>query len=98
MAEWWKHTGHTIYQSLGKCTERSLEDGNSEMALICGAPLLRLAQIEGANYFGYEGEYNYNTSVDLAREVVDLAEKEGAPDFLRGYVKEMKDVLKEMGY
>ena len=98
MSEWWEEKGKEAYRALGECTETALEDENSEIAVICGYPLLKLAEVEGANYFGTEGYYNYNTAHELAKEAISLAEKEGIPSFLKDELSEMKRTLKKEGW
>ena len=96
--EWWEEKGREAYRALGECVEYAIDDENSDIAVICGFPLLKLAEVEGANYFGTEGYYNYNTAHELAKEVVKLADKEGVPSWLQDEVKEMKKILKEGGW
>lgn len=98
MTTWWEDKGRSAYRSLGECVDMALEEGNSEIAIICGLPLIKLAQAEGANYFGTEGYYNYNSAADLAKEAVELADKEGLPAFLESDKREIKDTLKGMGF
>ena len=52
--------GIDVYHALGKCVEKALESEDSEYALICGSSLLKLAELENANYFGatMAGKYN----------------------------------------
>ncbi len=98
MTTWWENKGRIAYQSLGSCVDMALEKGNAEIAIVCGLPLVKLAQAEGANYFGTEGQYNYNSAVSLARESVKLADKEGLPGFLEGDKREIEETLKGMGF
>lgn len=95
--EWWEEKGKEAYKVLGECVQQALLDENSEMAIICGYPLLKMAEVEKANYFGYEGFWNFNTAWKLAKEAVELAEKEGVPSWMEDAVKDMKKTLKEMG-
>ena len=98
MAEWWEDKGHEVYRVLGECVSNALDENESEIAVICGLPLAKLAEVEGANYFGYEGRYNYNTALDMARDVIRLAEEEGVPSFLRDDVEELKRILERVGW
>lgn len=100
MVEWWESRGREAYHALGRCVSEAIENDNSEIAVICGYPMLKLAETEGANYFGgFEaGAYNYNTAHELAKQTVELAEREGVPAFLRDEAEEMKKILKEGGW
>ena len=96
--EWWEEKGRKAYESLGECTQYAIEDENPEIAVICGYPLLKLAEVEGANYFGTQGYYNYNSAHEMAKEAVKLADKKGVPSWMRDEVKEMKETLKTDGW
>ena len=95
--EWWEEKGKEAYRVLGECVEYAISDENPEMAVICGYPLLKMAEVEKANYFGYEGYWNYNTAWQLAKEAVKLADKEGVPSWMEDAVEDMKKTLKRMG-
>jgi hypothetical protein len=98
MPEWWKEQGKKIYEILGGCVDRALEEENSEIAIICAAPLAKLAEVEGADYFGAEGHYNYNTAMELSKKAIKLAEREGVPSWMRDDVEEIKKIVKEQGF
>ena len=98
MVEWWKKEGEKIYEVLGGCVARSLEEENPEMAIICAKPLVKLAEVERANYFGYEGRYNYNSAIELSKKAVKLAEKEGVPFFMKDDLVEIKKTIKDLGF
>lgn len=98
MPEWWHEEGKKIYSVLGGCVERALEEKNSEIAIICAAPISKLAEVEGADYFGYEGAYNFNTAMELSKKAVKLAEKEGVPSWMKGAVDEIKGIIKREGF
>jgi len=93
MAEWWEEKGQEVYRVLGECIEHALEDENSEMATMCGIALAKFAEAEGANYFGYEGPYNFNRAINLVREALELAEKEGVPRWLEDELEELKKIV-----
>jgi len=93
-----KRDGQEAYEKLAICVMDSLEEQDSEFAVICGLPLVKLAQVEGANYFGYEGDWNYNIAVELAKKARDFAKKAGVPDWLEDDLAEMEETLKEMGW
>ena len=95
--EWWEEKGREAYRVLGECVEYAISDENSEMAVICGYPLLKMAEVEKGSFFGYEGYWNYNRAIDLAREAVKLADKEGVVRWMEDAVKDMKKTLREMG-
>jgi hypothetical protein len=76
----------------------ALEEKNSDIAIICAAPLAKLAQVENADYFGYEGYYNFNTAMELAKKAVKLAEREGVPSWMKDDVEEIKKIIKDMGW
>jgi len=97
MAEWWQEKGRKIYEELGNCVEMALEEENSEVAILCATPLAVLADLEGANYFGNEGYYNFNTAMDISKEAVKLAEEKGVPNWLKDGVETIKKILKDTG-
>jgi len=92
--------GIRAYRALGECVDSALMEENSEYALICGRTLLKLAEVERANYFGttIAGHYNYNKAHDLAKDVIALAEEKGLPSYFKADLKEMKKILKEGGW
>ncbi len=90
--------GKKSYEALGVCVERALEEEDSEYATICASGLVHLAKAEGANYFGFENYYNYNTAMELSKEAVKLAEKSGVPDWLKDEVEDIKKALREAGW
>jgi len=90
--------GQEAYEKLAVCVMDALEEENSEYAVICGLPLVKLAQAEGANYFGYEGVWNYNIAVELAKKALEFAKEEGVPRWLEDDLQEIERTLREMGY
>jgi Icc-related predicted phosphoesterase len=98
MPEWWHEEGKKVYTVLGSCVERALREGDSEIAIICAAPLAKLAEVEMASYFGYEGAYNFNTAMELSKKAVKLAEREGVPSWMRDNVEEIKRIIREQGF
>jgi len=95
--EWWEEKGREAYRVLGECVQYAIEDENAEMAIVCGYPLLKMAEVEKASFFGYEGKYNYNTAIYLAEEALKLAKKEGVVTWMRDAVKDMEKTLRKMG-
>jgi len=96
--EWWKEKGREAYNVLGECTTLALENENSEMAVICGYPLLKLAETENANYFGTEGTFNYNSAHFIAKEVIELSKEKGVPSWFNHEIAEMEKILKDGGW
>jgi len=96
--EWWEKKGKEAYRVLGECVVYAIEDENAEMAVICGYPLLKMAEVEKGSFFGDEGYWNYNRALDLAREAVRLAEKEGVVKWMESAVEDMKKTLKKGGW
>jgi len=88
--------GKKAYEFLGRCVEVALENDDSEVALLCALPLVKLAESEGADYFGYEGGYNYNTAVELGRKAYSFARREGVPSWLKRYLDELGETLEEV--
>ena len=66
------------------------------MAVICALPLVKLAEAEGANYFGYEGVIDYNDAINLAKEALKFAEKEGVPSWLEDDLEELRRTLRKI--
>ena len=89
--------GREAYKALIKCVNESLEQGSSEYAVICALPLIKLAEIESANYFGGAKAmpYDYNTAWDVSKKALVLAGKEGIPTFLEKGEEEIKKVVAE---
>lgn len=85
--------GKEAYKVLGECVEDAIADNNAEMAIVCGYPLLKLAEAERATYFGYEGAWDYNRALELAEEAVKLADKEGVPSWMEGIVDDMRKTI-----
>ena len=50
--EWWEEKGKEAYRVLGECVEQAILDENAEMAVICGYPLLKMAEVEKGSFFG----------------------------------------------
>jgi hypothetical protein len=94
--EYLNKLGKNAYKALSECVQTAIDEENSEIAVICGLPLVKLASAEGANYFGYENHYNYNTAVGLAKNVTKLADKLGVPRWLRDDITDIKKTLKEL--
>jgi len=90
--------GQGAYEALGRCVEESLEEESSEHALICASALVKLADAEGANYFGTQGYYNYNTAMELGKRVLDFVEKEGVPSWMKDDAKQMLQTLRNGGW
>ncbi len=88
--------GKEAYRALIECVDTAIEEDNSEIAVICALPLAKLAQAEGANYFGYEGGYNYNVALNTAREALEYAKEEGVPSWLRDDLRELEETLRRL--
>ena len=82
------------YEALASCVRAALEEMNSELAVICGLPLVKMASAEAASYV----EDYYNEAMSLGVEAVRLAESEGVPSWLVDDLEEMKKTLKEAGW
>lgn len=88
--------GKRAYEALGECVETALEEENSEVAVICALPLAKLAEAEQANYFGYEGYYNYNRAINIAEEALEFAKEEGVPRWLEDDLRELERTIKRL--
>lgn len=89
--------GIKAYKALIDCVNAALEEESSEYAVICALPLIKLAVAEGANYFGFEDlYYNHRTAINVAKEAVKFAEKEGVPSWLEDDLEEIKKIIKEI--
>ena len=82
------------YNTLISCVRSALKERNSELAVICGLPLVKLADAESGTYVDVE----YNEAMDLGSEVVKLAEEEGVPSWLKDDLEEIKKVLRSHGW
>jgi len=83
--------GRNAYRSLIICVDTAIENENSEIAVICASALMDLAKSEGANYFGDEPPFDYNTALNTVKEAVKFAKKEGVPSWLEDDLKEIKE-------
>lgn len=95
--------GIKAYKALIDCVNAALEEESSEYAVICALPLIKLAVAEGANYFGSEDPshpesfyYNHRTAINVAKEAVKFAEKEGVSSWLEDDLEEIKKIIKEI--
>jgi len=84
------------YRALIDCVRSALEEDNVEFAVICGLPLVKMGEAEGGDYV-YEYPY-VSEAMELGKEVVEQAEKEGVPSWLRDHVEEIRRILREQGY
>lgn|GEM_PF-4021286 len=95
-SEYLRRKGREAYEALISCVAGALEEEDPEYAVLCGYPLLKMAEAELGSY--YPAEEFYNRAFALSREVVRLAEREGVPSWLRRKVEEMKRILREEGW
>jgi len=91
-----KRKAEEAYRALIDCVRTALEEENAELAVICGASLVKMGEVEKGSYI-YEYPY-VNEAMELGIEVVKLAEREGVPSWLEKYVDEMKRILEDAGY
>ena len=94
--EYLRKKGREAYMALISCVTSALEEEDPEYAVLCGYPLLKMAEAELGSY--YPADEFYNRALELSREVVRLAEREGVPSWLRRKVEEMKRALREAGW
>jgi len=96
---WWEKKGIEAYKTLiDGLNEALLEEETTDIQLLFAYPLLKLAEIEKANYFGYiDRYYNYNTAIELVKKVLENVKKHGVAYFMKDKVEEIEKTLKDMG-
>jgi len=82
------------YETLAWCVREALEEEEPELAVICGLPLVELANTEKASYV----EDWYNEAMELGRRALELARREGVPSYLRDDVEKIRRILRESGW
>lgn len=90
--------GINAYRSLIICVDTAIEEGHSEMAIVCASGLVSLADAEGANYLPSEARFNYNIAIKKVKQALGFAKSEGLPSFQRRTVIDIENKLKNMGY
>jgi len=83
------------YEALAWCVREALEEEESELAVICGLPLVELANAEKGSYVI---ESWYNEAMELGRRALELARREGVPSWLRDDVEKIRRILRESGW
>jgi len=83
------------YEALASCVLEALEEEEPELAVICGLPLVELANAEKGSYVI---ESWYNEAMELGRRALELARREGVPSWLRDDVEKIWEILRESGW
>jgi len=81
------------YEALMSCVRFALRERNSDLAVIFGLPLVKMASAEAGAYIE-----DYNEAMDLGVAVVKLAEKKGVSPWLHDDLEELKETLREAGW